>query len=58
MHLYIYDSGSHVSLSGGRVVVRSDEGGETSHPIETIDSIVVFGRPAMTTFIPSRSSAP
>lgn len=51
MHLYIYDSGSRASLSGGRVVVRSDEGGETSHPIETIDSIVVFGRPAMTTHL-------
>lgn len=48
-HLYIYDSGSRVSLSGGRIIVASEESGETSHPIETIDSIVVFGRPSITT---------
>lgn len=49
VHLYISDSASRVSLSRGRIIVCSDETGETSHPVDTVDSVVIFGRPSMTT---------
>ncbi len=49
VHLYISDSASRVSLRDGRVVTSSESDGETSWPVETIDSVTVFGRPAMST---------
>lgn len=40
---------SRISFADGRVIVWSEELGESQYPIETLDGITLFGRPTMTT---------
>ena len=49
MQLYVSDSVSRIGYLAGRVTVWNEECGENQYPIETLEGITVFGRPAMTT---------
>lgn len=49
VQLYVSDSVSRISFADGRVIVWSEELGESQYPIETLDGITLFGRPTMTT---------
>lgn len=51
VHLYISESATRISVTDNRIVITPvalDDPPE-SHPIETVDAIVIFGRPSMTT---------
>lgn len=47
VQLYVSDSVSRISFADGRVIVWSEELGESQYPIETLDGITLFGRPTM-----------
>lgn len=47
VQLYVSDSVSRISFADGRVIVWSEELGESQYPIETLDGITLFGRPTI-----------
>ncbi|BCQ10562.1 CRISPR-associated endonuclease Cas1 [Mycobacterium heckeshornense] len=49
VQLYVSDTVSRISFIDNRVVVWSEDHGESHFPVETLDGITLFGRPTMTT---------
>ena len=49
MQLYITDSTAKIGFRENRITVISEEAGEQSFPIETIDSVSLFGLPYVST---------